>query len=128
MATALSRSARVRSVAFGYANLLPFVAFRIFPFYLMVRTAHTRNAELYNLKAVPLLVQTGFVVEHYRYLFEKTDFLTWIKNSLIISVAATSISLVISILAGYSLARLRYPGVGAFGTAVFITYLVPQTL
>jgi multiple sugar transport system permease protein len=50
------------------------------------------------------------------------------KNSLIISVVATSVSLVISILAGYSLARLRYRGVGAFGTAVFITYLVPPTL
>jgi len=35
---------------------------------------------------------------------------------------------VISILAGYSLARLRFPGVGSFGTAVFITYLVPPTL
>src|SRR3989475_8193457 len=50
------------------------------------------------------------------------------KNSLIISVTATAISLVIAILAGYSLARLRYRGVGAFGTAVFITYLVPPTL
>jgi multiple sugar transport system permease protein len=50
------------------------------------------------------------------------------KNSLVISVIATSISLVIAILAGYSLARLRYRGVGSFGTAVFVTYLVPPTL
>src|SRR5262245_65497848 len=50
------------------------------------------------------------------------------KNSLIISVTATSISLLIAILAGYSLARLRYRGVATFGTAVFITYLVPPTL
>jgi multiple sugar transport system permease protein len=49
-------------------------------------------------------------------------------NTLIISVLATSVSLVISTLAGYSLARLRFPGVNAFGTAVFITYLVPPTL
>ena len=34
----------------------------------------------------------------------------------------------IAILAGYSLARLRFRGVGSFGTAVFITYLVPPTL
>jgi multiple sugar transport system permease protein len=68
------------------------------------------------------------ITDHYRYLFFKTDFLTWVKNSLIISVVATAVSLVIAILAGYSLARLRYRGVGAFGTAVFITYLVPPTL
>jgi multiple sugar transport system permease protein len=70
----------------------------------------------------------GVILDHYRYLLFKTDFLTWMKNSLIISVVATSISLVISLLAGYSLARLRFAGVGSFGTAVFITYLVPPTL
>ena len=128
MAPAQSRSARVRSAAFGYANLLPFIVFALFPFYFMVITSVKRNAELYDLKSVPFLVRTGLIVDHYRYLFEHTDFLTWIKNSLIISVAATAISLVIAVLAGYSLARLRYPGVGAFGTAVFITYLVPPTL
>jgi multiple sugar transport system permease protein len=41
---------------------------------------------------------------------------------------ATSASVVISILAGYSLARLRFRGAGSFGTAVFVTYLVPPTL
>src|SRR5206468_12331423 len=66
--------------------------------------------------------------DHYRYLLAKTEFLTWMKNSFIISVIATSVSLVISILAGYSLARLRFRGVNSFGTAVFITYLVPPTL
>jgi multiple sugar transport system permease protein len=76
---------------------------------------------------VPFLVATP-IVEHYRFLFMKTDFLTWMKNSLIISVAATALSLLLSILAGYSLARLRFRGVGSFGTAVFITYLVPPTL
>src|SRR5947199_543079 len=50
------------------------------------------------------------------------------KESLIVSVVAMSISLVIALLAGYSLARLRFRGVGSFGTAVFITYLVPPTL
>ena len=73
-------------------------------------------------------MQTGVIADHYRYLFFQTEFLTWMKNSLIISVTATAISLIISILAGYSLARLRYAGVGGFGTAVFITYLVPPTL
>ena len=41
---------------------------------------------------------------------------------------ATAISLACSILAGYALARLRFRGAGAMAGAVFITYLVPQTL
>ena len=123
-----SRGSKIRSAAFGYANLVPYVFFALFPFYYMIVTSLKNDAELYNLKAVPFLIQTGVITDHYRYLFFKTDFLTWMKNSLIISVTATAISLVISILAGYSIARLRFPGVGSFGTAVFITYLVPPTL
>jgi multiple sugar transport system permease protein len=123
-----SRGSRIRSALFGYANLIPFVAFALFPFYYMVITSLKKDAELYSLKSVPFLIQTGVITDHYRYLFFNTDFLTWVKNSLIISVVATAVSLVIAILAGYSLARLRYRGVGAFGTAVFITYLVPPTL
>jgi multiple sugar transport system permease protein len=123
-----SRGARLRSAAFGYANIVPFVFFALFPFYYMVITSLKNDAELYNLKAVPFLIQTGVITDHYQFLFFKTEFWTWMKNSFIISVSATAISLVISILAGYSLARLRFPGVSSFGTAVFITYLVPPTL
>ena len=123
-----SRGSKIRSAVFGYANLVPYVFFALFPFYYMVITSLKNDAELYNLKSVPFLIQTGVITDHYRYLFFKTEFFTWMKNSLIISVTATSIALVISILAGYSLARLRFPGVGSFGTAVFITYLVPPTL
>lgn len=123
-----TRGQKVRSALFGYANLVPFVFFALFPFYFMLVTSFKSNAELYNLKAIPFWVQSGVVTDHYDLLFFKTEFFTWMKNSLIISVVATSVSVAIAILAGYSLARLRYRGVGSFGTAVFITYLVPPTL
>ena len=128
MATAAKRLTRVRQVTFGYANLAPFIFFSLFPFYFMLVTSFKSNAELYNLKAIPFWVQSGMIGDHYSFLFQKTEFLVWIKNSIIISVVATGASLVIAILAGYSLARLRFRGVGSFGTAVFVTYLVPPTL
>ena len=124
------RSARQRllSDVFAWANVVPFIFFALFPFYFMLVTSVKSNAELYNLKSIPFWVQTGVITDHYAFLFKRTEFLVWMRNSLVISVVATVISLVISILAGYSLARLRYRGVGSFGTAVFITYLVPPTL
>jgi multiple sugar transport system permease protein len=128
MASASGRGARARSALFGYANIVPFVFFALFPFYFMLVTSFKSNAELYNLKAIPFWIQSGAITDHYQLLFFKTEFLTWMRNSLIISVVATAVSIVLSILAGYSLARLRYPGVGSFGTAVFITYLIPPTL
>jgi multiple sugar transport system permease protein len=123
-----SRRQRVLANLFTYGNVLPFIVFAAFPFYFMLITSFKRDTELYDLRSVPFLIQTGAITEHYYFLFFKTEFLIWVKNSLIISVLSTSISLAIAILAGYSLARLRFLGVGVFGTAVFVTYLVPQTL
>jgi multiple sugar transport system permease protein len=39
-----------------------------------------------------------------------------------------TVSVAISVLAAYALARLRFPGQRGFGVAVFVTYLVPPTL
>jgi len=39
MAFARSRGARIRSNAFAYANLAPYVFFVLFPFYFMIVTS-----------------------------------------------------------------------------------------
>ena len=127
MASASSRGARLRSNAFAYANLVPYIFFVMFPFYFMAVTSFKSNAELYNLKSVPFVVKAP-IIDHYTFLFARTDFFIWMKNSLLVAVVATVVSVAIAILAGYSLARLRFRGAGSFGTAVFITYLVPPTL
>ena len=49
-------------------------------------------------------------------------------NTLVISLAATAISLFCGLLAGYALSRLNFPFAGSLGTGIFVTYLVPQTL
>jgi multiple sugar transport system permease protein len=108
--------------------LVPFILFALFPFYFMVVTSFKTDGELYDLKAVPFLIQRGATLEHYHLLLRDTPFLTWLLNSVLVSVLATAISIVIAILAAYSLARLRFRGAPSFGTAVFITYLVPTTL
>jgi multiple sugar transport system permease protein len=128
MVGSLGRRAKLRSAAFTYLNLAPYIFFALFPFYFMFVTSFKSNAELYNLKSAPFWIQSGVIMDHYAYLFRKTEFLTWMGNSLLISVVATGVSIVVSILAGYSLSRLRFRGAGSFGTAVFVTYLVPPTL
>ena len=99
----------------------------LFPFYWMLITSIKTNRELIDLSGLPFWVFEP-TLEHYRYLFAETGFLRWALNTLTISVVATTISLACSILAGYALARLRFRGAGAMAGAIFITYLVPQTL
>jgi multiple sugar transport system permease protein len=108
--------------------LLPFLLFALFPFYHMTLTSLKTDAELYDRTSVPLLIRQGMTLEHYQKLLWDTAFLTWTKNSLMITAIATSLSVVIGTIAAYALARLRFFGVSSFGTGIFVTYLVPTSL
>jgi multiple sugar transport system permease protein len=110
-----------------YLPLSLFVVFALFPFYWMLIASLKSNRELYSLKAFPFWVEKP-VLTQYTYLLENTDFLTWLSNSFTVGVVTTITSVVIGVLAGYGLARLRFRGAEGFGIAIFISYLVPTTL
>jgi multiple sugar transport system permease protein len=111
-----------------HLGLLPFLLFAIFPFYHMTLTSLKSDRELYDLASVPLVISQGPTLEHYQKLLWESAFLTWTKNSLLVTVIATGISVVIGTFAAYALARMKFIGVGAFGTGIFVTYLVPTSL
>jgi multiple sugar transport system permease protein len=117
----------LRTFGGTYMPLSLFVVFALFPFYWMLIASLKSNRELYSLTAFPFWVQKP-VLTQYTYLFENTDFLTWLTNSVTVGVITTITSVVIGVLAGYGLARLRFRGAEGFGIAIFISYLVPTTL
>ncbi len=108
--------------------LIPFLVFALFPFYHMALTSLKTDRELYDRNAVPLLIRQGPTLEHYTKLLWETAFLTWTKNSLLVTILATALSVVVGTIAAYALARLRFFGVSSFGTGIFVTYLVPTSL
>ena len=112
----------------AHVALLPFLIFALFPFYHMALTSLKQNKELYDRNAIPLLITKGPTLEHYTKLLWETAFLTWTKNSLLVTVLSTFVSLVIGTIAAYALSRLKFFAVGALGTGIFVTYLVPTSL
>ena len=112
----------------AHLALLPFLIFALFPFYHMALTSLKQNRELYDRNAVPLLITKGPTLEHYTKLLWETAFLTWTKNSLLVTVLSTFGSLVIGTIAAYALSRLKFFAVETLGTAIFVTYLVPTSL
>jgi len=119
---------RMLKRVFGvYLPLAAFVFFSLFPFYWMLISSFKANPELYNLKANRLWIQSP-TLDHFRDLFAKTEILRWMFNSFFVSFLTAFISMTFGIMAGYALARLKFPGAQAFGLATFITYLVPTTL
>ncbi len=122
------RGGAFRRFIADHVGLAPFLFFILFPIYFMFLTSLKSDRELYNLQAIPFWIRDGISLRHFHYLFFKTYFVRWLANSLIVAAVTMAVSVAISILAAYSLARLRFPGRQPFGVAVFITYLVPPTL
>ena len=117
-----------RGKILSHVLLLPFLVFALFPFYHMALTSLKTDREIYDRHAVPLLIKQGPTLEHYTKLVTETAFLTWTGNSLLVTVLATCVSLVLGTIAAYALARLKFFAVGTFGTGIFVTYLVPTSL
>ncbi len=110
-----------------YLPLIVYVVFLLFPFYWMTIVSLKPTEDLFELKYNPFWIQQ-FTLENYLYLFQNTDFPEWVKNTLIVSITSTAISLACSVLIGYALARLRFPGSNFLGVGIFLAYLVPPTL
>ena len=57
--------------------LVPFLLFALFPFYHMALTSLKTDRELYDRKAVPLVIRQGVTLEHYTKLVRESEFVTW---------------------------------------------------
>jgi multiple sugar transport system permease protein len=110
-----------------YLPLAFYLVFLLFPFYWMSIVSLKPTNDLFDLKFNPFWIQR-FTLENYLYLFQNTEFPEWVKNTIIISVVSTALSLTCSVFIGYALARLRFPGSNFLGVGIFLAYLVPPTL
>ncbi len=110
-----------------YVPLAAYLVFLLFPFYWMVNTVFKSDIELYNMDLNPLYIHSptlGNIIA----LFTETIFLRWMANTFFVALSATLISLVVSLLAAYAIQRLQFKTSGPTGVAIFLAYLVPQTI
>lgn len=113
-------------MAVTYVLLAFFVVIVGFPLYWNVLTSLRTPRDVYTLQG--MLTPRNLTVENYVKLFDGTQMLTWMGNTLLITGVTTFASLVIAIFAAYALARLRFVGAETLGKSVLFLYLLPQTL
>jgi multiple sugar transport system permease protein len=123
-----SKAKGIISRAGTYAVFALFVGFSLFPIYWAFLTSITPDADIYSPAKEILIFPKVTSLEHYRYLFKETIFLTWFANSFIVGTLVTVLSSVFSILAAYSIARLRFRGSHLTMAGIFVCYLVPPSL
>ena len=112
-----------------YAVVAPWAIVLAFPFYWMLWTALKTDQDLYNTENVPFGFGNGSPTFHnVRFLFEETDYLRWLGNTVLVGLVVVAITLLFAAPAGYALARLSGRWGQSLGVAIFLVYLVPPTL
>jgi multiple sugar transport system permease protein len=120
---------RVRGSLAPYAIVVPFAIVLAFPFYWMAMTAFKGPTDLFNLENVPFTFSDDSPTwNNFTFLFTDTLFLTWVKNTLLVSAVVIGITLALALPAGYALARLSGQWGQWLAIGIFLTYLVPPTL
>jgi multiple sugar transport system permease protein len=112
----------------SYAFLLLFVVFFLLPPYYMLVTSLKTSEEIASMASNPWLIARHLTLDNYKGLLGQGQFLTYYRNTAVVTVLVVAISMAVSLLAAYSLSRMRFWGSALLATGVFLTYLVPETL
>jgi len=110
----------------SYGVLLALVVLVVFPFYWMTITSFKGEEQMRSL--VSMFWPSPVVLDNYRQLLSKTDFLAWYGNSITVAVSSTLLAAAIGTIGAYALARLSFLGRAFMSSAVLITYLVPPSI
>src|SRR5471030_2080933 len=112
----------------SYFFLIVFAIFFLMPPYYMIVTALKIDAEVAHMATNPWIIANGLTLDQFKILFTQTDFLIFFKNTVIVTICVVAITMVVSVLAAFSLGRMKFWGSSILATGIFLTYLVPDTL
>ena len=111
----------------SYAALSVFVIMFLVPPFYMLMTSLKTSAEISGQQSNPWLVNHP-TLENYLDLIHNSNFQHFFINSVKVAISVVAVSMAISVLAAFSLARMRFWGSQTLATGVFLTYLIPESL
>ncbi|TWT03876.1 carbohydrate ABC transporter permease [Reyranella sp. CPCC 100927] len=114
------------ALRWSYFFLILFAIFFLTPPVYMFITSLKTSAEI-SAATNPWWVFNP-TLSNYIELLTQNQYLVFFRNSAIVSVCVVAITMVISVLAAFALARMKFWGSATLATGVFLTYLIPETL
>jgi multiple sugar transport system permease protein len=111
-----------------YGAVILFCLFSAAPFLFMLINTFKQDVDLYRPQNNPFIYNVPPTLDNLKLLFLETNYFTFVKNSFFVGTLVVGITLVISVPAAYSLARLTGHWGEKAGIGIFLVYLVPPTL
>ena len=106
--------------------VLAILGLTAFPIYWMLVTAMTTSGNLFASPThlTPDLKQWNVFSK----VFGETPVAIWLKNSALVALGTTVLSLLLAVLPAYALSRFRFAGVGLLGLGLFVTQMLPEAM
>lgn len=95
-----------RELWFGRIFIWVMMALVLFPIMYVVNSSLSSGDTFFSGKLIP----TSITLDNYVEVLENTDFLLWMKNSLIVCVTVATIQVFMSLTAAYAFSRMRFKG------------------
>jgi multiple sugar transport system permease protein len=114
------------ALRWSYFFLVVFVIFFLTPPVYMLITSLKSSAEI-SAATNPWWVYHP-TLDNYIELLGSSQYLTFFRNSALISVIVVMITMLIAVPAAFALSRMKFWGSATFATGIFLTYLIPETL
>ncbi|MCW2641963.1 MAG: binding-protein-dependent transport system inner rane component [Dactylosporangium sp.] len=110
----------------GWRHLVGVLAvlFSLFPIVFVFSAALNPLGTLSSTDAVP----TGFTVDNFANLFQRTAFAHWYTNSILIAGVAAAVAVFLSLLAAYVFSRMRFAGRRTGLLSLLLIQMFPQFL
>jgi len=114
------------ALRWSYFFLTLFAIFFLMPPFYMLITALKSKEEIAAITN-PWWVSAP-TLSNFIELLTQNAYMTFFRNSAIVSICVVIITMLISVIAAFSLARMKFWGSATLATGVFLTYLIPDTL
>ncbi|WP_088816005.1 MULTISPECIES: carbohydrate ABC transporter permease [Listeria] len=122
MAVSSKKAKRTKKIAF-YITMVAFLIVSLFPFFIMLMTSFKGTKEA--ISTSPTIFPRDFTWQHYIDIFNPDifPFLTYFKNSLIVSLVAAGVAVALGILGAYALSKLRFKGRITINASFYTVYM-----
>lgn len=106
-----------------YLAFIVFTIVVLLPIYWMTRSAFSITTELHK---VPLVYFPEPTIRNFATLLEQVPFALYLRNSLLFALSTTLLTLLVSYLAAYAFARIRFPGSGLLMWILVLSMALPD--
>ena len=107
-----------RIIVYGFLTLVAVVT--VYPLLYVFSAAFAPGQSISALHIIPF--GDGITFKHFNYLFKQTNYLHWFKNTFIIAVSTSALTVIIASLSAYIFSRFRF----TFKKPMMLSFLILQ--